>query len=1052
MPTIANLAAYYLDCIGRDRDDGISVFISNRYGNPDYCQLFQSPAQIDNTVCATQDNAVRGIVSRARRSSQSLELVVGYPLLVNWATSQKGNRFGTIGPLFFQACEIGSADQSMPTLGQEPPRLNPDAIARLAGFDKKEVIPEMLNLYSELGFDRPLAEQPDLWQAAEQLAQLRTDWNWREEINPNVFSTGILAAATEANTPAGVYNKAAFFIVERSKFTQGLEQELGQIKTATATQTAGSILQRMVSDELVDESSASVQLIEPLPLNDEQREAVRKALTAPLTAVTGPPGTGKSQVVASIIINAIFHGQTVLFSSKNNKAVDVVLERVNNLTNRSVMIRLGRDSSGQDLRGQLVTYLNDILSSAANPEESSRYQFFLKRHEEINAEWHKLRAKEQDVILRRNRLDQLERECEQRREEFGEKQFSAFGQWSAEKIAHFRAVAVTLSCLFQKCDRSQQGLLTRTFWPFLSNSRWSGFFNAQTDATVILEEAQLETHCNHELDDAHLVEVKKWLDLLEKRIEAIQQIREYFECVNHISDSISLFELARQANICEDSLQKNSSCLWETWLQLLPSRLTQQERRCLSEFSTILQQISALAGNQQGPATKKIWANYYALLPQVSNILPCWAVTSLSLKGRVPFEAGFFDLVVIDEASQCDIASALPLLFRAKRAVIIGDVKQLRHICSLNVHENAMLQERYGLNEGGLNWDYQSKSLFEMAQSLLNPSNLINLRDHHRSHADIIGFSNKHFYDGSLRVATRYEKLKALAGGTAVRWIDQPGKVQPLRTGGSLNEPEAVAICREIRRIVNMGYQGTLGVVSPFRAQVNRIRDMIAADSQLEDRLRLREFMVETVHRFQGDERDVMIFSPVIAEGIGRGSVQFLNSTGNLFNVSLTRARAALIIVGDYSFCANNALSPDYLRKFVIYQQRLSQVQDGGTGGAEKLGPEYPAISSAQLVSDWEKILYKALYQAGIRTRPQYQVMQYSLDMALIDGDRKLDIEVDGEHYHRAWDGELCRRDQLRNRRLIELGWDVLRFWVYEVRDNLPACVERIRAWQSVPQ
>jgi hypothetical protein len=60
-----------------------------------------------------------------------------------------------------------------------------------------------------------------------------------------------------------------------------------------------------------------------------------------------------------------------------------------------------------------------------------------------------------------------------------------------------------------------------------------------------------------------------------------------------------------------------------------------------------------------------------------------------------------------------------------------------------------------------------------------------------------------------------------------------------------------------------------------------------------------------------------------------------------------------------------------------------------------------------------------------------------------------LDPTGRGERYHRAWDGELCRRDQLRNMRLIELGWDVMRFWVYEVRDDLPRVVERVKRWST---
>ena len=101
-------------------------------------------------------------------------------------------------------------------------------------------------------------------------------------------------------------------------------------------------------------------------------------------------------------------------------------------------------------------------------------------------------------------------------------------------------------------------------------------------------------------------------------------------------------------------------------------------------------------------------------------------------------------------------------------------------------------------------------------------------------------------------------------------------------------------------------------------------------------------------------------------------------------------------------------------------------------------------------VSDWEKVLYTALVDAGLRTVPQYNVDQYDLDLALIrPNGRRLDIEVDGERYHRDWDGELIRRDQLRNLRLIETGWDVLRLWVYEIRDSLPACVARVAAWAA---
>jgi very-short-patch-repair endonuclease len=114
----------------------------------------------------------------------------------------------------------------------------------------------------------------------------------------------------------------------------------------------------------------------------------------------------------------------------------------------------------------------------------------------------------------------------------------------------------------------------------------------------------------------------------------------------------------------------------------------------------------------------------------------------------------------------------------------------------------------------------------------------------------------------------------------------------------------------------------------------------------------------------------------------------------------------------------------------------------------QESGRDYPAVARPELVSDWEKVFYAALVDAGLRPIPQFDIDQYILDFALIrQNGRRLNIEIDGERYHRDWDGELLRRDQLRNLRLIEMGWDVMRLWVYEVRDSLPESVARVVHW-----
>ena len=112
-------------------------------------------------------------------------------------------------------------------------------------------------------------------------------------------------------------------------------------------------------------------------------------------------------------------------------------------------------------------------------------------------------------------------------------------------------------------------------------------------------------------------------------------------------------------------------------------------------------------------------------------------------------------------------------------------------------------------------------------------------------------------------------------------------------------------------------------------------------------------------------------------------------------------------------------------------------------------GRNYPYVSNSDQVSDWERVLYTALYDAGVQTIPQYSIDKYKLDLALLHSGKKLDIEVDGERYHRDWNGELCYRDRIRNQRLYEMGWDVKRFWVYQIRDELDMCIKEIVKWMA---
>jgi len=267
--------------------------------------------------------------------------------------------------------------------------------------------------------------------------------------------------------------------------------------------------------------------------------------------------------------------------------------------------------------------------------------------------------------------------------------------------------------------------------------------------------------------------------------------------------------------------------------------------------------------------------------------------------------------------------------------------------------------------------------------------------------------------------------------------------------GGAVNQAEAAAIIQELRRIaIAERFSGEVGVVTPFRAQANLIEELLARDDVLAPVLASHNFICETAHKFQGDERDLILFSPVVSSGTPAGATGFLKSQGNIFNVGITRARGALVVVGDAAACASSEV--EYLGAFARYVTNPGRAasQTVAPSTPTEAGRDYPAVVHPERVSNWEKVLYTALVDAGLCPIPQFAVDHYQLDLALIrPNGRRLDIEIDGERYHRDWDGELVRRDQLRSLRLIEMGWDVLRLWVYEVRDSLPASVSRVVAW-----
>ena len=736
-------------------------------------------------------------------------------------------------------------------------------------------------------------------------------------------------------------------------------------------------------------------ILEVLPLNDEQEKAVRSALSADLTLIAGPPGTGKTQVVANLIINAAIAGQNVLFTSKNNNAVDVVVKRVNSL-NKDLPLVLRYEKNAKQC---LSDYAQ--LWEKAKPKGEALTTAFDAYHR-VYLSYDSKRTQKQIIIERRNQLDELEQivcavrdKCEQwigvlTKSEVDEAKYT------------YDAFVEHRNALLQ----GPQRLIDKIF-----ETRWKRKIMTKSENEVLAINAFMAKYHPGLVVSSQMTE-REWMDFdtkFKSIMDDMKLIASYNTQLTELCDAASLEQLDAAMMTEHVELQAKAKKAWNSWLNQHINTFNPQNRGELHDYISFLEHDHV--------------DNY---TPALKTLLPVSAITSLSARRRIPFKEAIYDLLIIDEASQCDIASMVPLLMRAKRVAVIGDKQQLNHICLLSKQTDLAL---ILANDIEARWSYRSSSIYDLAESMAEAENIIQLRDHHRSFLDIIQFSNQEFYDNTLRIATDYSRLQSPNNGKPIhgmQWMDIKGKTIRPENGGAYNLQEAEGVIRILQRLaIELKFEGSIGVTTPFHLQAEMITKALEKDAELRNHLELHnKILIDTVHKFQGDERDVIIFSPVVSKGTKSQSLMFLKSTGNLFNVAITRARALLITVGDKQYCKQCGVS--YLEHFAEYS----------------CGEGAPVESS-----EWEHLLQKALSDAGIPVTAQYHVDKYYLDLALFYKGKKLDIEVDGAMYHQTWTGELCYNDQLRNQALMREGWDVIRFWVQQVRDQLPWCIGQIEKW-----
>ena len=438
--------------------------------------------------------------------------------------------------------------------------------------------------------------------------------------------------------------------------------------------------------------------------------------------------------------------------------------------------------------------------------------------------------------------------------------------------------------------------------------------------------------------------------------------------------------------------------------------------------TTLFNRIKDLEFNGVNKSKKLLAEDARLLL----NHRPIWAISTLSVPSRMPLVAGLFDYVIIDEASQCDIASALPLIARAKRAIVVGDPLQLSFIPQLSRQQEHALMDSAGLPKSGRHSVAQSaNSLFDFTGKRPMRRELF-LSDQFRSSPGIVDYINDEFYGGRLVGRREPDEMNIPRDyKPGLEWHNvkgRPGREED----GNINVIEADTIVNLVVDMVReRKFDGSIGILSPFAAQVGRIlrliQERLSSDEQAKVSLK-----VATIDKFQGGEADVILFSPVIGHGADFSITNFLKRERRRLNVAISRARALCLVVGDLDYA---------LKSDIPHIRSLAR---------HAITPFSPPRTTFD--SEWERRLDTAMKRRGLKPHPQYAVGRKYLDFALFAGEIKLDIEVDGRAFHTDQDGNRKISDLLRDKELIARNWKVRRFWVSELNYDMETCLDRIES------
>lgn len=451
--------------------------------------------------------------------------------------------------------------------------------------------------------------------------------------------------------------------------------------------------------------------------------------------------------------------------------------------------------------------------------------------------------------------------------------------------------------------------------------------------------------------------------------------------------------------------------------------------RSLSEWLSLKTKLGKGTGKRANLIRKEMQQN----MQTAKNAIPIWIMPVDKVIEQYPFsEIPQFDIAIMDESSQSSILS-ITALMRGKKLVIVGDDKQISPISvGIPIEDIKDLQNKYLKSTRlGVGFDMET-SLYDLAQNVCGSKKVV-LKEHFRCLPEIIEFSNINFYSSQincLKVRSNKNKIK----NPIKSYFIEDAVIKNAGTN-LINEKEIEKIIELLKEFeANEDYSGkTVGIIvlQNSNAQIKAINNSIWKNLSSEF-IKNINLKVGTTYDFQGDERDVIILSMIIAckneEGeearyIALTKKEFARS----FNVAASRAKEQSILI--YSVPLEK-LSPEcYRYKLISYYNSDVEINK--------------KVENIKFSTEFERDFYTSALEDGIELKYNFKIGKYEVDFVYESKNgRKIAIECDGDKYFTQKEFA----DQLTMQTILErCGWNFIRIRAssyYYNKENVIKMVE----------